>query len=341
MVEVILFVGRGGDGGNTPWTTTFAPMTATSLRQAIDHLAKPRQPFHCSNHSTTTTRWPRRCVTECRERWTDTTGLPGPLPQGRRLSVGGIPAGPAPGQQPAEPGPGRARAQTGPGPRRAGHEEEPAWATAGWPAGGVLSRVAGHPAAARGRLRNPLRVRHLRSGDPRWLAGGRTDNWLAPGTRGRSPNRGEPSGSAGAAPHRALTSTSTATHASSRVPERRQGRLPRHRSRGTGVSTCNTLTLWAPTPSTRWPRGVQRRRLLPRRRRPGGLPRTSPRCSTQRRARGRQAAAATAAVLLRVLLAADIPASARAVRGDDRPSGCLTGLPCSSTTLTPRSPSRS
>ncbi len=46
------------------------------------------------------------------------------------------------------------------------------------PAGGLLPRLAGHARAPGHRLRHPLRVRHLRSGDPRRLAG-REDRQLA------------------------------------------------------------------------------------------------------------------------------------------------------------------
>ena len=67
------------------------------------------------------------------------------------------------------PGPRRGpglRGGTGPGQRRSR------------PAGRLLPGLARHPGAPRHRLRHPLRVRHLRPGDPRRLAG-REDRQLA------------------------------------------------------------------------------------------------------------------------------------------------------------------
>ncbi len=63
----------------------------------------------------------------------------------------------------ARPGPRRAaRARGGAGPRQRRSRA----------AGGLLSRFARDARGAGHRLRHPLRVRHLRSGDPRRLAGG-------------------------------------------------------------------------------------------------------------------------------------------------------------------------
>ena len=99
--------------------------------------------------------WPTRCGTGC-----CTTGCKPSRPsQGRRqggeLSVGGIPAGAAPGQQPDQPG----HLGAGQGSRGASlastwttcwsRRRSPGWATAAWAAGGLLPGFAGHAARSR------------------------------------------------------------------------------------------------------------------------------------------------------------------------------------------------
>ena len=97
--------------------------------------------------------------------------------EGRLLPLGRVPDRPATRQQPGQPRhrgertggdagarPGsrraaRARRGAGPGQRRSRS------------AGRLLSGLAGDARGSRDRLRHPLRVRHLRSGDPRRLAG--------------------------------------------------------------------------------------------------------------------------------------------------------------------------
>ena len=62
------------------------------------------------------------------------------------------------------------------------------------PPGGLLHGLAGHAADSRHRLRHPLRVRHLRPGDPRRLAGGGAPtSGCASATPGRSRGPRSPS----------------------------------------------------------------------------------------------------------------------------------------------------
>ena len=95
----------------------------------------------------------------------------------RRLPVGRVPDGPAPGQQPDQPRHLSAGAagdrRAGPGPRRAaaaGGGAGPGQRRPRAP-GRVLPRFAGDAGDPHARLRHPLRVRHLRAGDRRRLAG--------------------------------------------------------------------------------------------------------------------------------------------------------------------------
>ncbi len=105
-------------------------------------------------------------------------------PQGDVLPVGGVPDGSAVGRQSAQPR-HRGRGASGPcgtrpGPRRGARVRRGAraWQRRPRQARGVLPRLAGHPRTTRDRIRHPLRVRHLRPGDPRRLAG-REDRQLA------------------------------------------------------------------------------------------------------------------------------------------------------------------
>ena len=99
---------------------------------------------------------------------------------------------------------------------------------------------------ARHRLRHPLRVRHLRPGDPRRLAG-REDRQLA-GQRqpvgDRQAGRELP-GQLGR-PHRALRRRRRATTASGGCRDGCSRASPTTpRSRATACNTCNVLTLWS------------------------------------------------------------------------------------------------
>ncbi len=96
----------------------------------------------------------------------------------RRVPLRRVPARPAPGEQPAQP---RHHRDGPPGHRRPGPEpRRPARAGGGArprqrrprPAGVVLPGFARDARGAGGRLRHPLRVRHLRPGDQGRLAGG-------------------------------------------------------------------------------------------------------------------------------------------------------------------------
>ena len=126
------------------------------------------------------------------------------------------------------------RGGTGAGQRRPG------------PAGRVLSRLAGHPRAPGHRLRHPLRVRHLRPGDPRRLAG-REDRQLA-GER-------QPVGD-----RQARRQLPRQLGRAQRALRRRRRQRPRPLGarrgcikgvaydtpiQGYGVNTCNVLTLWS------------------------------------------------------------------------------------------------
>ena len=94
------------------------------------------------------------------------------------LPVGGVPDGPAARQQPPEPGDRRRGARGGerPRPRSGRVARARGGARAGqWRAGAprrVFHGLPRHAGDARHRLRHPLRVRHLRPGHPRRLAGG-------------------------------------------------------------------------------------------------------------------------------------------------------------------------
>ena len=118
-----------------------------------------------------------------------------PRAEGDVLPVGRVPDGAAAGQQPAQPRDRGRRPRgaglAGPGLRRGAGVRAGAGARQrrARQARRVLPRLAGHPRAPGDRLRHPLRVRHLRAGVPRRLAG-REDRQLARRTEtlGRSPN---------------------------------------------------------------------------------------------------------------------------------------------------------
>ena len=115
------------------------------------------------------------------------------------------------------------------------------------PAGRLLPGLAGDARASGDRLRHPLRVRHLRAGDRRRLAG-RAPRQLAASsaTPGRSPARRQLPGEVAAA----TSSTTPTTPAHDRVRWVPDGMLMgvaydiAHR-RATATTPCNTLPLWS------------------------------------------------------------------------------------------------
>ena len=114
------------------------------------------------------------------------------------------------------------------------------------PARRLLPRLAGDPGAPVDRLRHPLRVRHLRPGDPRRLAG-REDRQLAGATEtlGRSTSPTPATSSTGAGTP-SSTRTSPATHRVRWIPQQViKGVSYDTPIQGYGVNTCNTLTLWS------------------------------------------------------------------------------------------------
>ena len=271
-----------------------------------------------------------------------------PRPQGHLLPVGRVPDGSAARQQPAEPrhrGRG-ARGARGarPGPRRGAGVRGGARARQRRPrpAGGLLPRLAGHAGAPGDRLRHPLRVRHLRSGDPRRLAG-REDRQLA-GQRkpvGDRQARRQLPGQLGRL-HRALPRRrrqrprpvgAGAGHQGRRLRHPDPGLRREHVQRADAVERAGRRVVRAGR--------VQHRRLLQGGRGRGHLRDRDQGALPERRARGGQAAAPAAAVLLRVVLAAARPAHhgrpGRRVRATTSPSDSR----CSSTTPTRRSVSPS
>ena len=144
----------------------------------LDNLSFCKRASRLSPPRTTSTwRSPTRCATGCCALDQHRADLHRARREARLLPVGRVPARAAARQQPDQPRhrSGRARGDGGarPGSRRAAR----AGGGAGprqrrpRPAGGVLHGFAGHAGDPGDRLRHPLRVRHLRSGDPRRLAG--------------------------------------------------------------------------------------------------------------------------------------------------------------------------
>ena len=209
------------------------------------------------------------------------------------------------------------------------------------PARRVLHGLARDARDPRDRLRHPLRVRHLRPGDPRRLAG-REDRQVAgarqpvgdPAARDRLRRR-----ASAAAPRPAPTSAAATSCAG--CPSASCAASPTtRRSSATATAPptcCGCGRPRPPSPSTSRPSTSATTGAPSTRRWP---PRTSQGALPERRAAARQAAAARAAVLLRLVLAPGHdphpPAEGRAAR---RASPRSTR--CSSTTPTRRSPSPS
>ena len=176
-----------------------------------------------------------------------------------------------------------------------------------WPrtAGRVLSRLARHSRAPGHRLRHPLRVRHLRPGDPRRMAG-REDRQLV-GQReplGDSEARCELSGQLGRF-CRALRRRRRPRARALGARTGDQGGRLRHADPGVRREYVQRVDVVerAGRRVVR-PRRLQHRRLLQGGRGRGQLGDRHQGALPERRARRRQAAAPVAAVLLRVLLAA-------------------------------------
>ena len=231
--------------------------------------------------------------------------------QGRRLPVRRVPHRPAPREQPRQPravGDGeRSRDQRRPGsgrPAGARGGTRPGERRPGTP-GRLLHGFPGHAQRAGDRLRHPLRVRHLRSGDPRRVAG-RADRQVA---SLRQPLGDRPVGDqlrrAVRRPHRLVPGRSRRAPGAVGAGSRRQGRRLRHaRPRLPDPVDQPAAAVESRSHGVVRLRRVQRRRLLRRRRREGGVGDDLEGALPERRARGRQAAAPAAAVLLRLLLAA-------------------------------------
>ncbi len=189
------------------------------------------------------------------------------------------------------------RGGTGAGQRRPG------------PAGRVLSRLAGHPRAPGHRLRHPLRVRHLRPGDPRRLAG-REDRQLA-GQRkpmGDRQARRQLPRQVGRL-RRALRRRRRPRPRPLGARTGAQGRRLRHADPGLRREHLQRADV-VERPSRRVVRvgRLQHRRLLQGGRGRGQLGNRHQGALPERRARGGQAASPAAAVLLRVVFAAARPA---------------------------------
>ena len=192
--------------------------------------------------------------------------------------------------------------------------------------GRLLHGFAGDAQRAGDRLRHPLRVRHLRSGDPRRLAG-RADRQVA---ALRQPLGDRPVGDqlrrAVRRPHRLVPGRARRAPGALGAGPRREGRRLRHaRARLPRPVDQPAAAVEGGSHRVVRLRRVQRRRLLRRGRREGRVGDDLQGALSERRARGRQAAAAAAAVLLRLLLAAGHdpppPAARQAARRSRRVVG--------------------
>ncbi len=233
-----------------------------------------------------------------------------PRRQGRRVSLGRIPDRTASGQQPHQPGDlGGCRGgvvESRPGPVRhpgAGRGARPGQWRSRTP-GRLLHGLAGHAQRPRHRLRHPLRVRHLRSGHSRRLAG-RADGQVA-ALRQPVGDRalGDHLRRAVRRAHRVRSRRPGARSGALASREGGQGRRLRHAGAGLpGAHHEPAAAVEGGSHRVVRLRRVQRRRLLRRGGPEGGIGNDLQGAVSERRARGGQAAAARAAVLLRLLLA--------------------------------------
>jgi hypothetical protein len=112
------------------------------------------------------------------------------------------------------------------------------------PARGLLHGLAGHAADPGDRLRHPLRVRHLRPGDRRRLAGGDGDTWLRNGNPWEIP-RPESRFGGLRRPHRAVHRRARRdAHRWVPRPGGQRRRPTTRRSSATASSNVNLLRLW-------------------------------------------------------------------------------------------------
>ena len=282
-----------------------------------------------------------------RPRRADCPGAGRPGLQDRGVPVRRVPARPAPHEQPAQPRHRRADAAgphgTGAGPGRAGRAGGGTGPRQRRPraAGLVLHGLDGVARRPRDRVRHPLRVRHLRPGDQGRLAGGDHRQVAAQREPLGDPAAGGHLRGAVRRPHREVDRRSRAAPRPLGAPRRGEGRGLRHahprlprahlqhapalEGRGRGVVRL---------------RGLQPRRLLPRRGRQDGLGEHHEGALPERRGRAGQDPAAAAAVLLRELLAAGHDPAAPAPGPAARARSTTRGPP-SSTTRTRPSPWRS
>ena len=149
------------------------------------------------------------------------------------------------------------------------------------PARGVLPRLARDPPLSGDRLRHPLRVRHLRPGDPQRVSGGAARGVAPLRERLGDPAPGERRPGRPLRPHRARRRRARAAPGAvgGRAPRpghalrRADHRVPqRHREHAAALARA---------PHRSWTSPISTRATTSRRSRTRGSPRTSPRSSTR------------------------------------------------------------
>ena len=277
---------------------------ARPVRRARVHGARPR-------------RRPRRAVDP---------GAGRPERQGRGLSLRRVPAGAASHEQPAQPRDHRADAAgpggVGTGPGRVGRAGGGTRPRQRRPraAGLLLHGLDGVARRPRDRVRHPLRVRHFRPGDQGRLAGGSHRQVAAQREPLGDPPAGDRLRGAVRRPHREADRRSRAAPRPLGAPRRGQGRGLRHADpRLSRAHVQHAPALEGRSRGVVRLRGLQPRRLLPRRGGQDGLGEHHEGALPERRDRAGQDPAAAAAVLLRELLAAGHDPAAPAAGPAARP----------------------